>query len=330
MASSSRRYIQLKSEGDSATLETAAGWMARLLADDATEQDRIDCQRWREQDPAHEQAWQRMCQVSGKFAAVPAGAGGTRVLEKARRAVLSRRRFLELTGFAGIGITATWLGATQSPYGRGLLAEYRTGVGERQTFTLEDGTRLTLNTDSAVDVGFSARERRIRLHHGEILIKTGVESPRRRFVVDTRFGELLALGTEFSVRQYEHHAQVAVLEGAVEAHPANAGQPQRVDEGRQTRFDAARARAPEPLQATDLSWRRGKLVARGMKVADFVEEIARYRPGFTLCDQTVADLTVSGVFSLQNTDSALQSLASSLPVALNYRTDYWVKVVPAG
>lgn len=329
MASSSRRYTGLRSEGDSAALETAAGWMARLLADDATDQDRIDCQRWREQDPAHEQAWQRMCQVSGKFAEVPAGTGGARALEKARQAVLSRRRFLELSTFAGIGITATWLGATRTPFGRALLAEYRTGVGERQTFTLEDGTRLTLNTDSAVDVSFSARQRRIQLHHGEVLIKTGVESPRRHFVADTRFGELLALGTEFNVRQYEHHAQVAVLEGAVEARPANAGQPQRVDAGRQTRFNAARAGAPEPLQATDLSWRRGKLVARGMRVADFVEEIARYRPGFTLYDQAVAELTVSGVFSLKDPDRALQSLAASLPVALNYRTDYWVKVVPA-
>jgi len=73
----------------------------------------------------------------------------------------------------------------------------------------------------------------------------------------------------------------------------------------------------------------GKLVAEGMRVADFVEEIARYRRGFTLHDDAVADLTVSGVFSLEDTDRALRGLAASLPVALRYRTDYWVKVVPA-
>jgi len=327
MASPSR-LASVCGASDSDLIEAAAGWMARLLADDATEQDRIDCRRWRGQDPRHEQAWQRMCRVSGKFASIPAGTDGTRVLEKARRTVISRRRFLELSALAGIGITATWLGAPHTRLGRSLLAEYRTGVGETGRFTLTDGTRLTLNTDSAVDVAFSAGERRIQLHEGEILVKTGEESPRRRFVVDSRFGQLVALGTEFNVRQYEDHARVAVLEGAVEARAT--GQPQRVNAGQQTRFDNRRIERPEPLPSTALGWHQGKLVAQGMRVADFVNEIARYRPGFTLYDETVADLTISGVFSLQDTDRALQSLATSLPVALNYRTGYWVKVVPAG
>ncbi|MFP4138339.1 MAG: FecR domain-containing protein [Halomonas sp.] len=316
--------------GDSAAIEAAAGWMARLLADDATEQDRLDCLRWREQHPQHEKAWQRMCQVSGKFDAVSAGtAGGAGVLEKAHRAVMSRRRFLELSALAGVSVTATWLVATRTQLGRGLLAQYRTGVGETRTFTLEDGTRLLLNTDSAVDVAFTSQERRIHLHQGEILIHTGEESPRRDFVVETRFGQLKALGTSFNVRQCEHHAQVAVLEGDVEARAAGGGLPQPVGAGQQARFDATRAEVPEPLQPSDVSWRDSKLVAQGMRVADFVEEIGRYRPGFTLHDAAVADLTISGVFSTQDTDRALQSLADSLPVALEYRTAYWVKVKPA-
>ncbi len=318
-------------EGDSAAIEAAAGWMARLLADDATEQDHLDCLQWREQSPRHEKAWQRMCQVSGKFDAVSASApGGTGVLEQARRAVMSRRRFLELSVLAGVSVTATWLVATRTQLGRGLLAQYRTGVGETRTVTLADGTRLILNTDSAMDVAFTPGERRIQLYQGETLIQTGEESPRRDFVVQTRFGHLKALGTVFNVRQCDHHAQVAVLEGAVEARAAGGVLPQRVVAGQQARFDTTRAEAPEPLQPSDVSWRENKLVAQGMRVADFVEEIGRYRPGFTLYDAAVADLTISGVFSTRDTDRALQSLADSLPVRLEYRTGYWVKVKPAG
>jgi len=328
MASRSRPANN-RPQSDDADMEAAAGWMARLLADDVTEQDRIDCQRWRDQDPRHEQAWRRLCQVSDKFAAVPTDTGGTRVLEKSRQAVASRRRFLKLSAFAGAGVTAAWLGATQTRFGRGLLAQHRTGVGETRTFILDDGTRLTLNTDTAVDAALSPRERRIQLHKGEILVETGVETLRRRFVVDTRFGRIVALGTELNVRQYERHVGVAVLEGAVEARAVDGGRPQRVDAGQQTRFDTTRIETPEPLQQSVVSWRHGKLVAEGMRVADFVAEIARYRPGFTLYDDSVADLAISGVFSLQDTDRALQSLAGSLPVALSYRTDYWVKVVPA-
>ena len=270
-----------------------------------------------------------MCQVSGKFASVPAGTGGTRVLEQAHQAVVSRRRVLQLSALAGVSVTAAWLGANHTQYGRGLKAEYWTGVGETQRFMLEDGTRLTLNTDTAVDTAFSPRERRIQLHHGEMLVTTGPENPRRHFVVDTRFGRLVALGTQFNVRQYENHTQVAVLEGAVEAHAARGGPPRRVESGQQTRLVATRVDTPSPLQDAAVAWREGKLVARDMRVADLVEEIGRYRPGFTLCDAAVADLTISGVFSTWDTDRALQSLADSLPVALSYRTDYWVKVVPA-
>lgn len=314
---------------DDDAIEAAASWMARLLADDVTEQDRIDCQRWRDEDPRHEHAWQRMCQVSGKFAAVPAGTGGTQALEQARRAVMSRRRFLKLSAFAGVGVTATWLGASHTRFGRGLMAQYQTGVGETRSFTLGDGTRLVLNTGTAVDVVFSSRQRRIQRHHGEMLVTTGPESPRRDFVVDTRFGQLLALGTEFSLRQFKQHTRVAVLHGAVEAHPARSSSSQRVNAGQQTRLDSSRVGPPAPLQSAAVAWRQGKLVARGMRVAEFIEEIGRYRPGFTRYDPAVADLTISGVFSTRDTDRALQSLADSLPVELSYRTAYWVKVVPA-
>lgn len=41
-----------------------------------------------------------------------------------------------------------------------LLADYHTAVGERQVITLADGTRVTLNSASALSVVFNAHERR--------------------------------------------------------------------------------------------------------------------------------------------------------------------------
>ncbi|MFP4251387.1 MAG: FecR domain-containing protein [Guyparkeria sp.] len=310
-------------------IETAAGWMARLLADDATDQDRSECRRWREADPRHERAWQKMTEVSGKFASVPANTDGARVLMRARQTSASRRRFLNLSLLMAVGATAGWLGATHTGVGHGMLAEYRTGVGESETVTLEDGTRLTLNTDTAVDVSFSPTERRIRLHHGEIRLDTGQETPRRRFIVQTRFGELVALGTTFVVREHTSHVRLAVTAGAVEIHPP-LGAPRRVDAGQQAQFDADRAESPVRLDPASVSWETGKLVAEGMTVAEFTEEIGRYRPGFTLHDAAIGDLTISGVFSLQDTDRALRALADSLPVRLEYRTAYWVKVKSSG
>ena len=313
---------------DVGLIEEAAAWMARLLADDTSDEDRLNCRRWREQNPRHEQAWQHISRISGKFAQVPKDTDGARVLEYGRRAALSRRRFLQWVGVTGLGASSAWFGLNHTRTGRGTLAEYRTVMGETRQIILNDGTRLTLNTDTAVDVKFTEDQRQIVFYHGELLIETGKESPRRDFVVDTAFGRLTALGTAFNVRQFPDHASVAVLEGAVSIKAAKNEQPLRLDVGQQTIFNAKRVTPPSPLKRNTTSWRQGVMVAERMRLADFVAEIGRYRPGFVFYDDAVADLEISGVFSIRDTDRALQSLADGLSVALVYRTRYWVKVVP--
>ena len=74
------------------------------------------------------------------------------------------------------------------------------------------------------------------------------------------------------------------------------------------------------------AWSRGVLVAENMRVADFLEELGRYRAGFLRCDPAVADWRVTGVFSVLDTDRALRNLMLGLPLAVNYRTPYWVTV----
>jgi transmembrane sensor len=71
------------------------------------------------------------------------------------------------------------------------------------------------------------------------------------------------------------------------------------------------------------------LVADAMRLDEFLAELARYRPGLLRCDPEVAGLLVSGVFSVRNTDRALDNLTRALPVAVSYRTRYWVTVQAA-
>ncbi|KAG0759335.1 hypothetical protein G6F57_017955 [Rhizopus arrhizus] len=63
-----------------------------------------------------------------------------------------------------------------------------------------------------------------------------------------------------------------------------------------------------------------------MRLDAFVAELARYRSGLLRCDPAVADLRVSGVFSLRDTDRALDNLTRGLPVTVAYRSRYWVTV----
>ena len=54
----------------------------------------------------------------------------------------------------------------------------------------------------------------------------------------------------------------------------------------------------------------------------------RYRPGLIVCHPAIADLRLSGVFPVADTDKVLAALANSLPVQVRTRTRFWVTVEP--
>jgi transmembrane sensor len=63
-----------------------------------------------------------------------------------------------------------------------------------------------------------------------------------------------------------------------------------------------------------------------MRLDRFLAELGRYRAGILRCDADVADREVTGAFRIDDTDKALEVLASVLDLALRYRTRYWVNV----
>jgi transmembrane sensor len=85
---------------------------------------------------------------------------------------------------------------------------------------------------------------------------------------------------------------------------------------------------PRAADESDAAWAQGLLVAEHMRVQDFAGTLGRYRSGILRCDPLAADLRISGVFSLTDTDRALESLALALPVTVAYRTRYWVTILP--
>jgi transmembrane sensor len=203
-------------------------------------------------------------------------------------------------------------------------------VGERRTVTLADGTTLTLDTDSAADIRYTESARRVRLVRGAIMVTTGhADIGMRRFFVDTTQGTLEALGTRFAVRQDAADARLDVFEGAVRIEPADAPQNSVVlHAGERARFDRRHIQSPAKLRADDAAWTDGLIVASAMRLADFLDELARYRHGIVRCDASIADLRLSGTYPLDDTDRVLAALTYSLPVRVDYMTRYWVSVRP--
>src|SRR5690606_25232962 len=196
---------------DQAILDEAADWLVLLQSGEATDHDQAKLAHWRERSPAHEAAWQRAEGVLDTFRKVPPKHGRDTL---PRLPNPGRRQMLALLALA---VAGAWLAWRHTPW-QEWTADLRTATGEQKTVTLADGTHLVLNTATAVDVAFTATERRLALVAGEILITTAQDpSPTPRpFIVRTAEGSLRPLRTRFNVRNLDDSTQVAVFEGAVE------------------------------------------------------------------------------------------------------------------
>ena len=295
----------------------AARWLVLMHEQPLSTAQQQACLRWRASDPEHERAWQRVQHVQQQLGGLPPGiAMGT--LNRERRKAL--KALLVLAAIA----PASYFGYRFSS-GQGWMADYRTATGERRQLTLADGSVVDLNTDSAIDVSFDAGQRLIRLIRGEILISTGVDVAGRPLRVACAEGIMEPLGTRFSVRQLSGLTQLAVLQGRVKASPARATS-QLVEAGEQVSFSAGAFGPVHPASELAASWTQGQLVAENMTLRNFLEELSRYRTGRLQCDDSVADLRISGGFQLDNIDAILAALPTTLPVTVNYRTRYWVNI----
>lgn len=297
----------------------AAQWLVLMHERPLSTEQQHACAHWRAAHPEHERAWQRVQQVQRQLGSLqPAMALGA--LNRERRQAL-KALVVAVTAPAGyLGYLGYRLGAEQ-----GWMADYRTAVGERRQLTLADGSVVNLNTDSAIDVRFDAQQRLIRLVRGEILISTGADAARRPLRVASEQGLMEPLGTRFSVRQRDGITQLAVLEGRVRVVPTHAAQ-HVVEAGEQVTFSASefgRVRQTNPLATR---WTQGELVAENLPLPEFLQELARDRPGRLHCDDSALALRISGCFQLDNSDAILAALPTTLPVVVSYRTRYWVTV----
>jgi transmembrane sensor len=303
----------------------AARWFVRLQTPGVSDAQRHACHAWRAEHTEHERAWVLAEAFNTRLKLIPPQLGSA-ALDRPQDA--DRRRALKALALLIAAGPVAFVAQRSQPWQQ-WRADVRSGTGEQRQITLEDGTQIQLNTDSAIDIAYDSTLRRVLLVGGEIMVSTGKDPANRPFVLETAQGYVRPIGTRFLVRQLQDASQVAVLEGAVQlstlAHPQLQ---RRLNAGEQSRFNTLGIAAAEPAQAQASDWTRGVLKAERMPLAQFAAELGRYRPGLLRCDPGVASLQVSGAFQLHDTDQALQALTKVLAVEIVYRTRYWVTISP--
>jgi transmembrane sensor len=218
---------------------------------------------------------------------------------------------------------------------------YVTPIGATETLPLADGSRVLLNTNSAIRVAFSPRERRIDLDRGEAYFEVAHDSTRP-FVVTVGGERVIAVGTQFAVRQDGAVLRVSVTQGTVRlerreasltspAHLVGAAAIEAVDaklllpEGSIARVESQAVlvqRRPVAEVEQSLSWRSGILTFRDTPLAEAVAEFNRYNTRkIVLGDPGLANLQVGGIFRATRIDSFVHLLQQGLPVQADVERD---------
>lgn len=295
--------------------EQAVHWLIESQAEGFDQH--LALERWLAADHEHQRAWAHIQQVNQRLRGV-----ASPVVHATLQAPPSpaRRRALKALLLVGVA-SATGLGLQQHNPLPGLMADYRSPVGQRRRLTLDDGSQLHLNTRSAADVRFDGQQRLVRLQEGELLLEAANDA--RPLRLRTGEGDLLLDRGRFNVRQFEGFSLVTVFSGSASV----AGQ--SLLAGHQARFTGGGWQAIAPLDPNRAAWVDGMLVVSQMRLGDFIAELSRYRLGQLGCSERVADLRISGSYPLEDSERILAMLEVALPVKVRRFTRYWVSVEAA-
>lgn len=305
-------------------INAAAHWLTLLHDDLSTDADREAFNLWREADPLHALAVERMRELLGSLDELPPAPARV-ALKQAfiRPGPTIAARGAQAVALLGV-LMCGWIGLDNLPV---WLADQRTGVGERRELVLSDGSHVQLNSDSALDVKFDGHQRVIELLAGELWVEVAKDA-QRPFVVRTDQGTATALGTRYLVkRDVDGSTVVSVLESVVAAKP-RVGEAVNVKAGEQTVLRDGDVARPQAIgNASPDAWTRGLLKVDDRPLSEVLRELASYRHGLVRFDeQALQGLRVSGVFRLDDTDAALATLADNLPIDVERFTD-WLVVV---
>ncbi|MDT4331658.1 FecR family protein [Methylomonas sp. MED-D] len=193
-------------------------------------------------------------------------------------------------------------------------ADYSTGKGEQRSVTLADGSRVMLNTATALAIHFDASTRRVELLAGEAFFDVA-KNPQRPFVVTAAGSEVRAVGTAFAVKRQPEQTEVELVEGIVEIQDAGRKHQERLTAGQSASIGANSIALKNAGQPDGMAlWRAGYLQFDGLPLSDAIAQINQYRPGrVVLLDTALADKRISGLFRLDALDQAIASLKAAIP-----------------
>jgi len=293
----------------------AAAWFVRLRKPDVTDADRQAFRRWLQQDPARHDAFNEIKRLWTDLDE-PAAALGEKngwYREGLKQTSGGRRQVAPLAALAAclVAIVAGLLWRDAGLIDRA-QADFATRPGERRSITLADGSQVYLDGDTAITVQIGSASRTVGLLRGRAWfdVARNEQSP---FRVTSDDIATTVLGTAFAVDRETDRVGVTVERGRVSV-SRGANDDVEVPAGQQVWATRQQLGPVAPIEPdTALAWRRGLIILDRAPLARVVEELEKMQPGRLLIrDESLRQLTLSGVFRADDPDAVLEALHSAL------------------
>jgi transmembrane sensor len=310
--------------------ERAAEWVARIDAGPLEPAEEARLTAWLEADARHIGAFAKARAVmlhSERARALGPNFDPDAFATAAPTAapLITRRRALAVSGMAaGLAVLAVSGGAR---WWFGGSPAYSTRIGETRVVPLDDGSVVTLNTNSEIAVHFTKETRTVALLHGEALFDVA-KNKQRPFIVEADGTSVRAVGTSFTVALLpEQPVQVMVREGIVEVkRPEHAATVPPVRLIANTRAIAPKdapivAQKMASAEVTRaLSWRVGRLAFEGETLAEAAAMFSRYSDTkIVIDDPAIASRTITGLYVSNDPVGFSQAAAASLDLHSDLR-----------
>ena len=294
--------------------QQAARWAIRLAEAPLDDEQELTFQHWLAQDPRHHHALEQAGMLWHGLGSL--SAAQRQVLQPQPPATFLIRRVNRMTQWkiAALLLLGFSLGATWISDGILMLRSDYHAAHQVKHVTLPDGSEVDMDAGSAISLAYTSQERRVTLLQGSawFTVAPTTTQEKRPFLVDAASGTTLALGTQFIVQNSSQTTTVGVVEHSVQV-TAN-GQTLRLDEQQAARYtEQGMTRLPGWNSRERGDWRRGLLIFDQQPLAVVIARINQYRSGtIVIPTSALRQRQVSGIFSLNELDGALQTIATEL------------------
>ena len=245
-----------------------------------------------------------------------------------------------------LGLSAYLLANTF--FGKAFFSDHYALTNKLTTINLSDNSQIKLSPFSAVNIVYSDNTRNIELLAGRVMIDVAKDA-NRPLTISSQHGTARALGTQFSMADLGDYSEVSVYESKVEVcSSANKyiknNQPQAITTKQINHKINQQCEQLSPGQTSKLTresvekpkianngWHinvvNQTLVVDDQPLINVLNELKAHHFGYMKINApALQNISVSGVFPLNNIDHTLTVISASLPIKVSRYSPLFINI----